>query len=250
MNMTESASFVGYHANMLLLLGIVVFLGAVGGRVFQCLKIPQVIGYIVIGLIVGQTGFGLISRTVVDQMRPISMFALGLIGLSIGGELKLPELRRRGRQFLSILLSEGIGAFIMVGCATGILIWLLTGDAKIAIAQGLLLGAISSATAPAATVSVLWEYKTRGPLTNTLLAIVALDDGLCLLLFGFASSIAGVLLDGGSLTIGAILGTPAYEIIASILLGSVSALMLTLLLRWSADHEKQLVFTMERCFFS
>jgi Kef-type K+ transport system membrane component KefB len=243
MDMTESATLVGYHANILLLVGVAVFLGAVGGRVFQSLKVPQVVGYIIIGLIVGQTGFGLISRTVVEEMRPISMFALGLIGLSIGGELKLPELRRRGRQFLTILLSEGIGAFIIVGGATGMLIWFFTGDAKIAIAQGLLLGAISSATAPAATVSVLWEYKTRGPLTNTLLAIVALDDGLGLLLFGFASSIAGVLLSGGSLTIGAILGTPAYEIIASILLGSVSALMLILLLRWSSDHDKQLVFT-------
>ena len=243
MNILQNSALVGHHANILLLLGIAVFLGAIGGRVFQRLKIPQVVGYIIIGLIVGQTGFGLISRTVVDEMRPISMFALGLIGLSIGGELKLPELRRRGRQFLSILLSEGIGAFIMVGGATGILIWLITGDTKIAIAQGLLLGAISTATAPAATVSVIWEYKTRGPLTNTLLAIVALDDGLGLLLFGFASSMAGVLLSGGSLTIGAILGTPVYEIIASILLGSVSALVLTLLLRWSSDPDKQLVFT-------
>ena len=244
MEITESSTIVGYHANLLLLLGIAVFLGAIGGRVFQRLKIPQVVGYIVIGLIVGQTGFGLIPRTLVEEMRPISMFALGLIGLSIGGELKLHELRRRGRQFLCILLSEGIGSFITVGGATGMLIWLITGDAKIAIAQGLLLGAISSATAPAATVSVLWEYKTRGPLTNTLLAIVALDDGLGLLLFGFASSIAGILLSGGSLTIGAILGTPAYEIIASILLGAGSALLLTLLLRWSSDPDKQLVFTL------
>ena len=244
MEITESSTIVGYHANMLLLLGIAVFLGAIGGRVFQRLKIPQVVGYIVIGLIVGQTGFGLITKTVVEEMRPISMFALGLIGLSIGGELKLAELRRRGRQFLFILLSEGFGAFLIVGGATGMLIWLITGDTKIAIAQGLLLGAISSATAPAATVSVIWEYKTRGPLTNTLLAIVALDDGLCLLLFGFASSIAGILLSGGSLTIGAILGTPAYEIIASILLGAGSALLLTLLLRWSSDPDKQLVFTL------
>jgi len=243
MEITESSTIVGYHANMLLLLGIAVFLGAVGGRVFQRLKIPQVVGYIFIGLMVGQTGFGLIPKTVVEEMRPISMFALGLIGLSIGGELKLHELRRRGRQFLCILFSEGIGAFITVGSATGMLIWLIVGDVKIAIAQGLLLGAISSATAPAATVSVLWEYKTRGPLTNTLLAIVALDDGLGLLLFGFASSIAGILLSGGSLTIGAILGTPAYEIIASILLGAGSALLLTLLLRWSSDPDKQLVFT-------
>jgi len=241
--MTESVAFIGYHVNMLLLLGVAVFLGAVGGRVFQRLKIPQVVGYIVIGLIVGQTGLGLIPKTVVEEMRPISMFALGLIGLSIGGELKFLEFRKRGRQFLSILLSEGIGAFIMVGCLTGFLVQLLTGDAKIAIAQGLLLGAISSATAPAATVSVLWEYKTRGPLTNTLLAIVALDDALGLLLFGFASSIAGLLLSGGSLTMGAILGTPAYEIIFSIILGSIFALILTLLLRWSSDQEKQLVFT-------
>lgn len=244
MEITQSVTIVGLHANILLLLGIAVFLGAVGGRAFQRLKIPQVVGYIVIGLIVGQTGFGLIPKTVVDEMRPISMFALGLIGLSIGGELKFTVLRRRGRQFLTILLSEGIGAFVIVGGATGMVIWLISGDTKIAMAQGLLLGAISSATAPAATVSVIWEYKTRGPLTNTLLAIVALDDGLGLLLFGFASSIAGVLLSGGGLSFGAILGTPAYEIIASILLGSTAALMLTLILGWSSEKEKQLIFTL------
>ncbi len=244
MDILQSSALVGHHANILLLLGIAVFLGAIGGRVFQRLKIPQVVGYIIIGLIVGQTGFGLISRTVVDEMRPISMFALGLIGLLIGAELKLPELRRRGRQFLVILLSEGIGSFFLVGCATGGLIWLLTGDAKTALAEGLLLGAISAATAPAATVSVLWEYKTRGPLTNTLLAIVALDDGLGLFLFGFASSIAGLLLSGGSLTIGGILGAPAYAIVVSLALGVVSALILTQLLKWSPEHEKQLVFTL------
>jgi len=235
---------VEHHANILLLLGIAVFLGAIGGKLFQRMRIPQVVGYIVIGLVVGRTGFSWIPVEVVHSMRPLSMFALGLIGLLIGRELKLPDLRKRGRQFMTILLSEGISAFLIVGGSTAMLTWLLSGDAKKSLAMGLLLGAISTATAPAATVSVLWEYKTRGPLTSTLLAIVALDDGLGLLLFGFAASIAEVLLSGSHLTFGTVLSTSAYEIFSSIALGIVSALLLNQLLKWSPDHEKQLVFTL------
>lgn len=241
---TVQSTIVEHHVNILLLLGIAIFLGATGGKLFQRLRIPQVVGYIVIGLVLGQTGFGFIDAEVVEEMRPLGMFALGLIGLLIGRELKFPDLRRRGRQFVSILLSEGLSAFFIVGAATGVITYLVSGDIKKSLAMGLILGAISSATAPAATVSVIWEYKTRGPLTDTLLAIVALDDVLGLLLFGFASSIAGVLLSGGSLTVGVILGTPSYEIIASIALGGVSALLLSQFLRWSTDHEKQLVFTL------
>jgi len=244
MDIVHGTTIVGQHVNTILLLGTAVFLGAVGGRLFQRLLIPQVVGYIVIGLVLGQTGFGFISEKVVDEMRPLSMFALGLIGFMIGGELKLAELRKRGWQFMCILLSEGTSAFCLVGGATAILTLLLSGDVKKALAVGMLLGAISSATAPAATVSVLWEYKTRGPLTNTLLAIVALDDGLGLFLFGFAASIAGVLLSGSTMSMGAVLGTPAYEIVASIALGAVSAMLLNQLIRWSSDAEKQLVFTL------
>ncbi len=235
---------VAHHLNILLLLGIGLFLGAIGGKLFQRLRIPEVVGYIVIGLIVGQTGLGLIPPEVVEEMRPLSMFALGLIGFMIGGELKLSGLRRRGWQFLSILVSEGLLAFLVVGVSTGMLTWLFSGDLKKSLAAGMLLGAISSATAPAGTVNVLWEYKTRGPLTNTILAIVALDDGLGLFLFSFAASIAGVLLSGNVLTLGAILGTPSYQIFASIALGVASAFLLNMLLRWSPHPEKQLLFTL------
>lgn len=235
---------VEHQINILLLLGIAVFLGAIGGKLFQRMRIPQVVAYIVIGLAVGRTGFGLIPIEVVHDMRPLSMFALGLIGLLIGCELKFPDLKKRGWQFMSILLSEGILAFIVVGGLTGIITWLVSGEINKALSVGILLGAISSATAPAATVSVLWEFKTAGPLTSTLLAIVALDDGLGLLLFGFASSIAGVLLSDTNLTVGTILGTPTYEIIASIALGVVSAWLLRQLLRWSSDPDKMLVFTL------
>jgi Kef-type K+ transport system membrane component KefB len=244
MKTVESAFAAEHQVNILLLLGIAIFLGALGGKLFQRLRIPQVVGYIVIGILLGQTGFGILPETVVEEMMPMSMFALGLIGFMIGGELKLSELKKRGWQFICILLSEGISAFLLVGGATGALTWLFTGDLKKSLAVGMLFGSISSATAPAATVSVLWEYKTRGPLTNTLLAIVALDDGLGLLLFGFAASVAGLLLSGSPLSAGAVIGTPTYEIAASIALGAVSALLLNLLLRWSSDAEKQLVFTL------
>src|SRR4030042_5392963 len=96
-----------------------------------------------------------------------------------------------------ILLTEGLFAFLIVAVLTTLVGALFTGNWQSALALGLVLGAISSATAPAATVDVLWEYKTRGILTRTILAIVALDDGLALLLYGFAGSFAGVLIGGG-----------------------------------------------------
>ena len=103
-------SYIAIIATSVLFVGIAIFLGAIGGKLFQRLRIPQVVGYIVIGLLLGQSGFEIIPENVVDKMMPISMFALGLIGFMIGGELKLSELRKRGWQFMCILLSEGLSA--------------------------------------------------------------------------------------------------------------------------------------------
>jgi len=112
------------------------------------------------------------------------------------------------------------------------------------IAMGVVLGALSSATAPAATVDVLWEYKTRGILTRTILAIVALDDGLALLLYGFASSLAAVLLGGGHGNWAANLLAPFWEIFGALALGLAIGAVFTFIARRIEDSEKVLTFAL------
>ncbi len=186
------------HINALLVLGVVLFGGTWAGRLFQTWKIPQVVGYITLGVLLGRTGLGWIDADTLKNLQPFSTFALGLIGFMIGGELKIQTIKKYGRQFTTILLFESLGAFVIVSILIGTAGWFFFKNAAFAISLGLLMGSISSATAPAATTDVLWENKTKGPLTTIVLGIVALDDAVALLLFAVSSSVAGILLGGGA----------------------------------------------------
>ena len=193
------SEFLSGHFNVILLLGIVLSLGTLGGRLFQFLKIPQVVGYIVIGILLGQSGLKLIGPDSIDNLRYFSSFALAIIGFMIGGELKISVLKKYGKQFTWILIFEALTAFIVVSCFVSLAAWFLFHDLRLAVSLGLLLGAISSATAPAATTDVLWENKTKGPLTSTVLGLVAMDDGVALLHSGLVdqqSAEGGFVLDG------------------------------------------------------
>jgi Kef-type K+ transport system membrane component KefB/predicted transcriptional regulator len=228
------------HIPVLLVIGLAIFLGSIGARIFQWLRIPQVVGYIIIGILIGKSGFGLIDETVIGALQPLNFFALGVIGFMIGGELHRQVFQRHGRQFMKLLISEGITAFLLVGFLTWLGALLLTGQPRAALALGLLLGAIASATAPAATVDVLWEYKTRGILTSTVLALVALDDGLALFLFGFAASIAGALMGTGSDSLLSSFLRPAYELVGAAALGACTGFALNWLLRRMHAPDKAL----------
>ncbi len=223
-----------HHLPALIIIGAAIVSGALGGRLFQRLRIPQVVGYIVIGLLLGKSGVRLITQEHLEALRPFSFFALGLIGFNVGGELHRSVFRKYGRQFMAILFSEGLGAFFIVAPLTALVAWLVTGEFSGAVALGLLLGAISSATAPAATVDVLWEYKTRGILTTTVLAIVALDDGLGLMLYAVASSIALRLLGGGGSFLHAV-GHTFWEIFGGIGLGFAAGGLVSLGLRKAGE---------------
>ena len=231
------------HLPILLAIGLAVVFGTIGAKLFQRLRIPQVVGYIAIGFVAGRSVLDILDEQTVQDLQPFTFFALGVIGFMVGGELRLESFRRYGRSFLTILLSEGLMAFVFVGIVTSLGAWALTGNPRMSVALGIVLGAISSATAPAATVDVLWEYKTRGRLTTTVLAIVALDDGLSLLLYALAASLAGVLLGsahGGALTL---MGGVAYELSGAALLGVGAAVLLNFILRHVEDPDKTLPFT-------
>ena len=231
------------HLNVILVVGIAVFGGTIGAHLFQKLRIPQVVGYIIIGLIIGESFLNLIGRDTVENLHSFSLFALGIIAFMIGGELRLDVFKKYGKQFFFILCSEGIAAFLLVGLGTYLVAWHFTNNLQTSIALGLVLGSIASATAPAATVTVLWEYKTRGPLTTTILAIVALDDGLALLLYGFASSIAAVLTGQGQTTMWSAVLIPVYEILGSIVLGVLTGILLSFVVKLIKEYDKALTFT-------
>ena len=228
--------------NVVLLFGIVVLGGAFGARLFQRFHIPQVVGSVVIGVLLCEDVLNVITQDMVERLEPFTIFALGILGFMIGGELRADVFRKYGRQFFTILFSQGLGAFVLVATAGSALLWLGTGSLSTSVAVGIVLGAIASATAPAATVNVLWEYKTRGPLTAAVLAIVALDDALALLLYRGAVTGADALLGNGE---GSVVKTTLLllgEILGAILLGFLAGVLLFYLLKFVRTDDKILDF--------
>ncbi|MBT3279299.1 MAG: CBS domain-containing protein [Phycisphaerales bacterium] len=239
------ANVLQIHFPIMLVVGAALVAGGLGAKLFQKLRvIPQVVGYILIGLALGETGLGVIDNPSLSKMKLFNTFALGVIGFMIGGELKLDVFRKYGKQFILILLAEGIAAFVLAGALVFLVTWWVSGSVILGVALGLVLGAIASATAPAATVDVLWENKTRGPLTTAVFAIVAMDDGLALLLYGIAASIAGNLVgtsgSGGGML--ASMGHVAYELFGAVGLGAASGLLLNWILKANHDYDKAMIF--------
>jgi len=241
------------HLNLALLFGLIVMGGALGARLSQKLHIPQVVGCVVVGILLGDT-LGLITQESIEALEPFMMLALGIIGFMIGAELHSDVFKKYGRQFFIILFSQGFGAFLLVMVGTTLAAWIAlpfiveglteANRLHVSVAMGLVLGAIASATAPAATINVLWEYKTRGPLTAAVLAIVALDDALALLLYRGAATGAKAILGTGHSSVLATTAVLLGEIIGAVLLGLVAGVMLYFLLKFVRAEDKILDFSL------
>jgi Kef-type K+ transport system membrane component KefB len=222
--------------DILLVLGIVLFCGFWGGTIFRKIRIPQVVGYILAGTVLGVSAFKVVDVSTVDSLSPLNSCALGLIGFMIGSELKISVFRKLGRYIVAILVAESISAYVLVAAAT----FVVTRQIHLA----LLLGALASATAPAATVDVLWEYKAKGMLTSTLLAIVGLDDALALVLYGFSAAIAKVTILHTGLSLETVLGQPLVEIGQALGLGLAVALLLGALARVFRASNQALILSL------
>lgn len=232
-----------------LLIGIILFVGAFGGWLFKKIKIPQVVGYIVIGIIIGSSGFQLLKPNVITALSPVNTIALSLIGFLIGGELKLEILKKYGKQFISILLFEAITPAIVVSIIITLVVYIFTKDFIHAISLGLILGAICSATAPAATTDVLAEYRTRGPLTTMVYGIVAMDDAVALILYTIASTIVTPLIGGSSIGFWAQILNIFRDIFGSILIGGIFGFFLTLLAKKIENAEARILTFSLGCLF-
>jgi Kef-type K+ transport system membrane component KefB/CBS domain-containing protein len=224
---------------LLTIIGLCVLLGGLGAWVFQKLRIPQVVGYIVIGVLIGESGLRLVQAVDIVALRPFNLFALGLIGFLVGGELHGSIFKKYGKQFTAILLGEGLLAFFLVGLPSTLIVYLICHSLPVALAAGVVFGAIASATDPASTIDVLWEYRTAGVLTTAVIAIVALDDALAMTLYALGTS-AAQMLTSGSANIWHELRGVGIELFGSVFLGLGAGYGLNLILRFLPQKERRL----------
>jgi Kef-type K+ transport system membrane component KefB len=216
-------------SNVLSTIGLLLIVSYLGSRLFQRFGIPQVVGFIVLGVLHGPSFLNVIPISLSNEFLFISEIALGLIGFDMGSHLNLSRIRRLGKSIIFILIFEAFGAFALVFLG----VFALTRSSHTA----LIFGALASATAPAATVDVLAEYDAKGPLTTTLLAVVGLDDALSLVLYSIASAFTVAIISGGEApTALELLELPLIEIGGSLLTGLALGHILDQILRRLKGH--------------
>ena len=241
--------------NTLLTVSVALLAGLLMTRVFKKLKLPAVTAYLIAGVLIGPyclgaigiDGLGFSSHDAVAALGLVSEVALGFIAFSIGNEFRLDELKKTGKQALVIGIFQAAVAMLLVDAALIGLHFLMPD--KLTLAQALTLGAIATATAPAATLMVVRQYKANGPLTKLLLPIVALDDAVGLVAFAVSFGIAKTLVSG-DLDLISILVNPFVEIIASLILGAVMGWVLTQLEKLFNSNTNRLNLTIGIVFLT
>ena len=216
----------------LLSVSIALLAGLFMTRVFKPFKLPSVTAYLIAGILIGPycmgqlgiSGLGFESSDAVAKLSLISEVALGFIAFSIGNEFRLSDLKKTGRQAFIIGVFQALVATLFVNIALYVVHIFM--PEKLTVPQLLTLAAIATATAPAATLMVVRQYKAKGPLTDLLLPIVALDDAVGLIVFAVSFGIAKTLIVGTADLV-SILVNPLVEIVCSLLLGAIMGWILT-----------------------
>ncbi len=226
-----------FSPGVLVVLGMCVFGGMAGAWFFQKIHFPQVVGYIAIGLLLGDTGFGLVHAGDVENLKLLNLFALGIIGFLVGGELHLDMFKKYGKEFIIILFGEGVVCCLLVAVLSYIVIFLITANVAASLAAAIVFGAIASATDPASTIDVIWEYRAKGIMTTAIIAIVALDDALALTLYGIGTSSAQLLVSSSGSVLES-LKVVGIEIFGAIGLGAMFAFTLIGFLRYQAQSDR------------
>lgn len=234
--------------NTLLAVSIALIAGLMMTRVVKPLKLPSVTAYLIAGVLIGPyclgklgvPGVGFTTGEEVASLSLISEVALGFIAFAIGSEFKLSELKKTGKQATIIGIVQAVVATVLVDLALCLMCKLMPD--KISVPQAITLGAVATATAPAATLMVVRQYKAKGPLTKLLLPIVALDDAVGLIVFAVSFGIAKTMVVGQVDMISIILN-PLVEIVVSLLLGAIMGWILTQLERFFNSNTNRLNLT-------
>lgn len=241
--------------NILLSVSIALLVGLLMTRAFKPFKLPAVTAYLIAGVLIGPycmgalhiEGLGFVSMGEVEALSIVSQVALGFIAFSIGNEFRVSDLKKIGKQAVIIGIFQALAATLLVDLAL-FAVHMAMPD-KLSVAQAITLGAIATATAPAATLMVVRQYKANGPLTKLLLPIVALDDAVGLIVFAVSFGIAKTLVSG-TIDMVSIIINPIVEIVCSLLLGAVMGWLLTQLEKLFNSNTNRLNMTIAFVFLT
>lgn len=222
-------------------LSISLILGLLSSKLMKLIKMPNVTGYLLIGLLAGPYCLNILSIEVIEKFSIIPEVALGFIAFSIGAEFKLSYLKKVGKAPLIIAFTEALGAVLLVDLVLVI--------AGYDISFALVLGAIAAATAPAATLMVVRQYKAKGPVTNTLLPVVAIDDAAALILFGISIAISKAITSTSTTSIVSTLLDPFVEIVGALLFGAVLGVVIAFATKWFTGRGNRLVVSTAMILF-
>ena len=239
----------------LLSVSVALLAGLLMTRVFKPLKLPSVTAFLIAGVLIGPycvgrlgiSGLGFDTAESVEALKLVSEVALGFIAFSIGNEFRIEDLKKTGRQATIIGILQAVVATIFVDLGLYGL-HLLMPD-KISVPQVITLGAVAAATAPAATLMVVRQYKAKGPLTKLLLPIVALDDAVGLIVFAVSFGIAKTL-KVGAVDLASIIINPLTEIACSLVLGAAMGWILTQLEKMFNSNTNRLNMTIAFVFLT
>ncbi|MCK5108956.1 MAG: cation:proton antiporter, partial [Methanosarcinales archaeon] len=231
--------------NLILAVGIMIVIGFLGGLASEKFKFPMITGYILIGVLLSPSLLNIIPRETVGELDIITDVALGIIAYLIGGSLHWVDLRRLAKSIAWIIPLESLGSWFLVTLVLASLGSLIMPDEtfwQTYFPMAFIIGAISCATAPAATMAIISECRAKGPFTTTLLAVVGLDDVIAVVAFAIASGISRPLVNGAeSISFYQMLGTPFLHILESISIGIAFAIVLMHTIRLARTRELLLV---------
>ena len=239
--------------NILFSIAIILLTGLLFSKLAKFCRFPDVTGYLIGGLLVGPSLLGLVSEEQIHGLTIISDVALGFIAVSIGANFKVSYFKKVGIKPVIIAICEALFASLFVLAAV-LIYGAIAGPESLGgnpIVFALVLSAIAAATAPAATLLVIKQYKARGEVTENLLSVVAIDDAVALAIYGFNVTFALSIYNGtssGNIALSILM--PFIEIIISLLVGIILGIILVLLVRWFKGRSNRICAVIVTIFFA
>ena len=229
----EVFNFIGnfFSQSILLSLGAAIAVGLLFNRIVKKLGLPNVTGYLVAGVLIGPSCLQIIPDGWVHSLTLLVNVALGFIAFSIGGEFRFSKIKTIGKSVLIITMMQALFTTLLVDLVLAPIF---------GVGVAICLGAIATATAPAATLMVIRQYNAKGPVSDILMPVVALDDAVGLVVFSVSISIAKIMFSGAALNVGAMLLDPMREIGLSLLAGAAIGGLLTLCLGFFHSRSNRL----------
>lgn len=241
--------------NQILCIALALFVGLISSRLMKFLRLPNVTGYLISGIIFGPFLLGKYiggwssdpaSSTAIDSIKWISDIALGFIAFTIGCSFKKTSLKAVGKRVVIITIFEALGGALATIAALFV-VYIFMKDV-LPVSVILTLGAIACATAPAATLMVIKQYKARGPLVDTLIPVVAFDDAVALIAFSILFSISKAIASSSSISIVGLLVVPIIEIIASLALGATLGFVVSFACRFFKSRANRMILIIASIF--